>query len=394
MDARRSAKGARRAPSCFPRLLLAALAFAVATVAGAADLLVATSGGRDLVLLDARGATRWRIALDAPLVALAAFDPADGVAYAGLRDGRVLAIAAASATVVAQAQVGETLEMMAASSDGRHLAVVTARPPAIVVLDPRLAHIRQLPARDAEGRRSALPTALVDVAARHAFVAALPGLNEVWELRYDDAAPPVYPGLVHDFRLGEGIARPGRLEPRRAPLDAPLASLLPADGAEVVASGGGDAQVLHLDVRRRIASLPVAGDVAAGARWPGTLALPAGRSLRLFDAATWRERAVIACAGEVRLVRSRVDAQHAFAVVRDDDGRDGLQRVDKRARSAGETWRLPAGAAVVAVSLPDARTLHVLASGAAAGVWTLDAATLATRGHVPLPDPVALLALR
>ncbi len=47
------------------------------------------------------------------------------------------------------------------------------------------------------------------------FVVALQDIPEIWEISYDDKAAPIYLGLVHDYALGDGIAIPGKLNPRR-----------------------------------------------------------------------------------------------------------------------------------------------------------------------------------
>jgi hypothetical protein len=72
------------------------------------------------------------------------------------------------------------------------------------------------------------------------------------------AAPPIFDGLVHDYRMGEAIARSGFLGARRTPLAAPLAVLaIAAQQAMVLgtshrADGAMVVELVHLDVRRSI----------------------------------------------------------------------------------------------------------------------------------------------
>lgn len=50
-------------------------------------------------------------------------------------------------------------------------------------------------------------------------------LAELWEISYDPKAEDFYDGLVHDFRLGEGVPVRGFLNPRRTYLAEPLQRL-------------------------------------------------------------------------------------------------------------------------------------------------------------------------
>ena len=61
-----------------------------------------------------------------------------------------------------------------------------------------------------------------DAPPRRSFVVVFDSLPELWEISYDPQAEPIYQGLVHDYRLREGIAEPGFLNARRTRLDAPL----------------------------------------------------------------------------------------------------------------------------------------------------------------------------
>jgi hypothetical protein len=129
--------------------------------------------------------------------------------------------------------------------------------------------VKSLPARSLSGQEAAAVSAVRHLSARRSFVIAFDGLAELWELSVDPAAPPVFEGLVHDFRLGEGLASPGFLGVRRTKLEAPVRVPLAFDAhhgyvlARVAEDGpGGNARLtlLQLDVRREIAQWAVAGD--------------------------------------------------------------------------------------------------------------------------------------
>jgi len=133
-----------------------------------------------------------------------------------------------------------------------------------LVLRDGAAQLARWPLQDSQGRPGGLLAAW-ELPPRRSFVVALTGLAELWEISTDPQAPPIYDGLVHDYRLGEGIARPGYLGLRRTRLSRPLVAVffdarLPwLVGAE---AGEGDglptqAVVLHLDIRRAVLRLPL-----------------------------------------------------------------------------------------------------------------------------------------
>jgi hypothetical protein len=127
-------------------------------------------------------------------------------------------------------------------------------------------------------------SAVYDAAPRNSFVVALKDIPEVWEISYDPKAEPIYDGLVHDYKMGESIAKPGYLGVRRTPLDEPLDDFFFDQSYRHVlgstrpkTDGTPTAQVVNLDVRRKIAELPIAGMPHLGSgitfAWKGTTVL-------------------------------------------------------------------------------------------------------------------------
>lgn len=141
----------------------------------------------------------------------------------------------------------------AASADGRWR--ISGQDGAVLVFDNgRLA--KMLPAHSLGGSEGAAVLAVLYQPARRSFVIAFDGLNELWELSVDPGAPPLFDGLVHDYRMGEAIASPGFLGVRRTRLDAAPRSLgADARGAAYVAAtvADGSRLIVNLDVRRVIA---------------------------------------------------------------------------------------------------------------------------------------------
>lgn len=154
-------------------------------------------------------------------------------------------------------QAGADPRGLALSGDGQWL--LAAHGAALTLFDRDLQPVRRYPAAGLDGKVTSRVAAVFHAAARRSFVVAFDTLPELWEIPYDRSAPPIFDGLVHDYRMGEAIAASGFLGVRRTPLDEPFTALaLDASHLHVLGSdAGGTLAVLNLDVRRRIARLPV-----------------------------------------------------------------------------------------------------------------------------------------
>ena len=135
------------------------------------------------------------------------------------------------------------------SSDGRWR--VEGQGTAVVVFDAGQP-VKTLPARALSGGDASAVSAVRWLQQRRSFVIAFDTLPELWELSVDPNAPPLFDGLVHDYRMGEAIGSPGFLGVRRTRLDAAVRSL-DADArgeAYLVVSAGKERLIVNLDVRR------------------------------------------------------------------------------------------------------------------------------------------------
>jgi hypothetical protein len=145
----------------------------------------------------------------------------------------------------------------ASSADGRWQ--VRAEGQALVVLDHGV-RVKTIDASRRDGQQRSTVAEIHAVPQRRSFVISFDSLAELWELSIDPNAEPLFDGLVHDWRLGEGIAEPGFLGLRRTPLERPLRDLQIDDsgafvlGRETDDSGRrGALRLVQLDVRRAIA---------------------------------------------------------------------------------------------------------------------------------------------
>lgn len=175
---------------------------------------------------------------------------------AGADDGTLLRLPDAQHASPAW-RPGEGVAPLAAarSGDGRWVALLPAGGGELQLLDAALQTVRRWPL---PGR----PAWLLDAPARQAFVLALAAPAQLWVLSYDERAEDFYDGLVHDFRLGEGVPTRGFLNPRRIALDAPLLAAS-ADAEDTEFAGRG--AVVNLDVRRIVARPAGLDPPAAGA---------------------------------------------------------------------------------------------------------------------------------
>lgn len=131
----------------------------------------------------------------------------------------------------------------------------------LVLFDARGVELLRRPGRDLAGLRHGPPQMLLRHAGRRSVIAGFPAFDEVWELSLDPAAPPVFDGLVHDWRMGEAIAKPGFFMPRRMVVPPPMPERWFLDAAWPWIAGALEHEVLvlHLDVRRVVARLPLRG---------------------------------------------------------------------------------------------------------------------------------------
>ena len=159
---------------------------------------------------------------------------------------------------IAMSREGSGIGSLALALAGNHplLAGVDAK--------GRVLHIRRLPDLDPAG--APVPTdrplgGLVDARERQSFLAIddTDRPPTLVEFAYRCDASPVFGGLVHDYRMGEAIALPGRFTPRRTALPGPTWRVWPGRSAHEVLrlDTEGKWSVVHLEVRRELYRFPL-----------------------------------------------------------------------------------------------------------------------------------------
>lgn len=342
------------------------------------------------------------------------FSPDGRYVYLGSRDGWITKYDLWNLVTVAEVRAGLNMRNVAVSGDGRLVLAGNSLPHTLALFDADLKLVRSYDAADLARSATSRVSAVYDAAPRRSFVVALKDLPELWEISYDPKAEPIHDGLVHDYKMGESIATPGYLGVRRTLLDEPLDDFFfdqgythalgatrpkaasPDSGPK--ADGTPSAQVVNLDVRRRIASLPLPGMPHLGSgitfAWRGTtvLATPNLKQgvVSVIDMKSWQPVKQIATDGPGFFMRSHEATPYAWVdSMMSPTGKDTLLVIDKRSLEPVARLRPEPGKTLAHVEFTkDGR--YALAS-----LWetdgaliVFDAATLKEVKRLPMSKPV------
>ena len=270
--------------------------------------------------------------------------------FFGSRDGWITKFDMWNLKVVAEIRAGINTRNVAVSPDGKHVAVANYLPHNLVLLDGELNLIKSIEAKDRDGKKSSRVSAVYDATPRQSFIAALKDVGEVWEISYTKAVEDIPISYIHDYTQREGTFIPGYLNPRRTILAEVLDDFFfTQDYSELMgASREGVGQVVNLDVRKKIANLPLDGmphlgsgitwdwnDPAAGAgAKPRTVMastnLKAGE-VTVIDMKTWEVVKRIPTRGPGFFLRSHGNSRYAFVdSMMSPEAKHILQVIDKQ----------------------------------------------------------------
>lgn len=332
------------------------------------------------------------------------FTPDGRFVFFGSRDGWITKYDLWNLKTIAEVRAGLNMRNVAVSSDGKWVMAANYLPHTLALFDADLKLVKTFAATPLDGSTSSRVSAVYDAAPRRSFVVALKDIAELWEISYDPKAEPIHDGLVHDYKMGEAIAKPGYLGVRRTPLDEPLddfffdQSYRHALGAtRPKADGQASAQVVNLDVRRKIADLPIAGMPHLGSgitwAWNGTTVLASpnlkGNAIDVIDMRTWKPLRTIPVPGPGFFMRSHENTRYAWTdSMMSPSAKDTLTLIDK-------TTLEP----VAKVSEPGKTLAHIEFTKdgryALASLWEMDGAlivydaqTLKEVKRLPMSKPV------
>ncbi len=281
------------------------------------------------------------------------FSPEGRFVYFASRDGWVSKYDLYGLEMVAEVRAGINTRNLAISHDGRILAVANYLPHSLVLLDAiDLRLLQAIPATDAHRKASSRVSAVYQAAPRESFVVALKDLPELWEISYAENPPPSFSGLVHSYEKGmeEAIADSARFPIRRTPLSEPLDDFFFTPSyIQLIGSArdAGGARVVHLDVRREIAELPLPGlpHLGSGISWlrqgRRVMATPHLKTgmISVIDTETWELVESIETLGPGFFLRSHEASPYAWADVFFGRHRDAVHVIDKESLKIIKTLR-------------------------------------------------------
>jgi mono/diheme cytochrome c family protein/WD40 repeat protein len=264
------------------------------------------------------------------------FTPDGRYVFFGSRDGWITKYDLWRLRVVAEVRAGLNMRNVAVSGDGKWVMAANYLPHSVVLFDADLNLKQTYAAATLDGKTSSRVSAVYDAEPRQSFVVALKDIPELWEISYNPKAEPIHDGYVHDYKMGESIAKAGFLGVRRTPLDEPLDDFFfdqsyrnvlgatrPKDvstSGQEADNGAATAQVVNLDARRKIADLPIAGMPHLGSGitfpWNGSTVLASPNlkdgAIDVIDMKTWKPVATIPTPGPGFFMRSHENTRYAW----------------------------------------------------------------------------------
>jgi DNA-binding beta-propeller fold protein YncE len=269
------------------------------------------------------------------------FTPDGRYVYFASRDGWISKFDIWNLKVTHEIRVGINTRNLAVSGDGRYVTVGNYLPHTLVILDAAdLKPLKLIQVQDDTGKTSRV-SAVYDAAPRKSFIAALKDIKEVWEIPYTEDHEPIYPGLVHDYRMGEALADSSPFPIRRIPLEDFLDDFY-FDQSYTHLMGasrdGGKGQVVDLNIRRKIADLDLPGmpHLGSGITWDyqgrPVMATPNLKSgtISIIDMTDWKVIKRIDTLGPGFFMRSHENTPYAWADNFMSPAKDTLQIIDKR----------------------------------------------------------------
>ena len=280
------------------------------------------------------------------------FSPDGRFVYFASRDGWISKYDLWRLELVAEVRAGINTRNLALSHDGRVVAVANYLPHTLVLLDGAdLAPLEVVEVRDLRGKQGSRVSAVYQAGSRGSFVVALKDVPEVWEVFYGDD-PPQVTGLVHSHEQGmvEALAGRARFPIRRIELTGPLDDFFfGPDHRYLVGSArdGDRAVVVHLDVRREIAELPLPGlpHLGSGISWEHqgrrVMATPHlnEAAVSVIDMRSWQVVKRIETLGPGFFMRSHENTPYAWVDVFFGPHKDAVHVIDKRSLEIVATLR-------------------------------------------------------
>jgi len=327
------------------------------------------------------------------------FSPDGRYVYFASRDGWISKFDIYNLKTVAEIRAGINTRNVAVSSDGRYAMVANYLPHTLVVLDTRdLSLLKIIPVQGDKGTSSRV-SAVYTAPPRKSFIAALKDIPEVWEIPYGDDAEPIYHGLVHDYRMGEGLAEKGPFPIRRIRLDDYLDDFFFDQSYQNLigaARNGKNGQVVNLLVGRKIADIDLSGlpHLGSGITWKykgrPVMATPNLKTgvVSVIDMTTWKTIKHIKTLGPGFFMRSHKNTNYAWVDVFFGPNRDAVHVIDKRTLKIVKTLRPAPGKTAAHVEFTrDGRYALLSIWDRKGAIVVYDARSLKEIKRIPMDKP-------
>jgi len=320
--------------------------------------------------------------------------------YFASRDGWISKFDMYRLKTIAEVRAGINTRNAAVSADDRFVMVGNYLPHTLVVLDAHdLSLVKVIPVQDDTGRSSRV-SAVYTAPPRESFIVALKDFKEVWEISYARDPEPVYNGLMHDYRMGEGLAETGRFPVRRIRLDDYLDDFFfDQDYRHLIGAARNrrNGQVVNLIVGRKIADIGLSGlpHLGSGITWPyrdtTLLASPDLQDgiVTVIDMKDWHTVKRIKTLGPGFFMRSHENSRYAWVDVFSGPDRDAVHVIDKQTLEIVRTLRPAPGKTSAHVEFTRDGKYALLS------IWDMDGAivvydadTLEEVKRLPMKKPV------
>ena len=305
------------------------------------------------------------------------FSPNRRFAYLTSSDGWISKFDMLSLKVASTVRVGIQTRNLAVSADGRFLVAANEQPKSLVILNAsNLEPIKLIEIPSLNGKSSRVGS-IFTADKRQSFIVALKDQGEIWEIFYKDNPLPVYNGLMHDFRLGEGLAKQqGRFPISQIKVngcsDECLDNLVfyPASDSLII-SNGKQLQVLQMDARRKIAEMDLADNPNLGFSviWnENSIPLLATANLNksgitIIDMNNWKIRQSIKTVGIVFMLKEHKNSKYILAATSTRPDKDILHVINKDSLMIEQTLEAAAGNSIIDVKFDEEGNRIIVITG-------------------------------
>jgi DNA-binding beta-propeller fold protein YncE len=331
----------------------------------------------------------------------AKFSPDGRFTYFGSRDGWVAKYDLHSLQLVAEIRAGINTRNIAISGDGRFIAVANYLPHNLVLLDAvDLTPVRIVTVKSLQGKSSRV-SAVYAADPRDSFIVALKDVPEMWEISWADKPPARFAGFGHSYEKGhEEALMVDRFPVRRIELSGPLDDFFFDQAYRHVFGAsreGGKAVVVHMDVGREIAEVPLPGMPHLGSgitfdyqdrRVLATPHLKEGK-VSVIDMKSWKVVKTIDTLGPGFFMRSHANSPYAWVDVFFGPNRDAVHIIDKSSLEIVKTLRPAPGKVAAHIEYTKDGRYALLS------IWDMDGAvivydmtTLEEVKRIPFVKPV------